>query len=288
MFFKLLPTIGTKFLSKRIKNFSNYLNSISLILDKLDLMTEDEKNILSRNKIFKDIHKNKRAFVIVNGPSLKKHNLSLLKDEITFTVSGFWKHPVIKEWQPTYYCLSDPTFFKGGEDILDFFDELNKRITKSTFFIPLFRGYEANLKYNILPKDRTYYVASYGDPFPSLELTSLVQGFRSVSAFALAIAIYMSCNPIYLLGFDHDYLAHRGIDHHFYEGSAIKNHITEQVPLNALQSYDEEMRALEKLWQNYRSLKKIADQNGIQIFNASENSYLDVFTKVNYSEIITK
>src|SRR3972149_208804 len=71
-------------------------------------------NLLHNNIKFLQIHKNKRCFIIGNGSSLKKQNLSPLKNEITFVMNAFWKHPIISEsWQPTYYCFADPATFDG-------------------------------------------------------------------------------------------------------------------------------------------------------------------------------
>src|SRR5882762_6648955 len=114
-------------------------------LDKLVLLTSSDRRILKRNEQFKDKHKGQRAFVIVNGPSLAQQDIEPLAKEITFAVSGFYKHEVMKKWQPTYYSLGDPLFFNGSEQCLNFFEDVRKVITKSTYFIPLFRGYKANM-----------------------------------------------------------------------------------------------------------------------------------------------
>ena len=52
-----------------------------------------ERALLARNSVFRNRHKGQRCFVIGNGPSLKTQDLSLLAREITFVMSGFWKHP---------------------------------------------------------------------------------------------------------------------------------------------------------------------------------------------------
>ena len=165
---------------------------------------------------------------------------------------------------------------------------MNERITRSIFFLPLFRGYSFNNKYKYIPNDKVYYVATHGNEFSSLDFTSLVEGWAGVSAFAISQAVYMGCNPIYLLGFDHDYLANRGVDHHFYEGGTIKGDTQTNIPLGDRIPYDVEMKANMKLWMNYRNLKRIANKKGIKILNATEKGYLDVFDRVNYNDIIQK
>lgn len=282
MFFDVVRLYG----ARSLKRLGRGLHGISERLEAMNLLTKEERAILSRNGVFKNKHKGKRAFVIVNGPSLKGQDIGCLKNEITFAVAGFWKHPAVALWQPTYYSICDPAFFTDGPGIREFFQELNTKVPNSTFFLPLFRGLEANRKYGLLNPDRTHYVAAYGDPTPTVELTSLVQGFQSVSTFSLAQAIYMGCNPIYLLGFDHDFLAHRGIDHHFYAGCAIKGHRNESVPLSDRAPYDRDMEDMLKLWGNYRSLKSVAEAAGIRILNATDGGYLDVFERQNYAELV--
>tara|TARA_B110000238_G_C16140483_1_gene445975 strand:+ start:1684 stop:2541 length:858 start_codon:yes stop_codon:yes gene_type:complete len=282
---KLLLTLVLKRLVIMIGKFGERLKNLASYLDLIDSLSPSTKNILKKNIVFKNKHKNQRAFIIVNGPSLKTQNLDDLKNEITFVVSGFYKHKVIKLWQPTYYSFLDKRFFNGSVASNFFFKELNTIISESTFFVPLFRGYEAIKKQNLLKNQKVHFIATAGTPNSNIELSSVIQSFEGVGAFALAQAIYMGCNPIYLTGFDHDYLANRGLDHHFYEGGTIKEDKLNQVPLLDRSPYDSEMLANYKLWQNYRSLKKIADKKGIKIFNATNGGYLDVFDKVNFDEL---
>lgn len=253
----------------------------------LDLLTKSEKEIIGKNSKFKDLHKGQRAFLIVNGSSLKKQDLSVLKNEITFTVNGFWKHPIIEIWQPTYHSLLDPQFFKNNANTNGFWKELDIKIPKSTLFLPLLRGYEGNKKFDLTTRENVYFIASTGDPFPSVDLTKMVQGFRSVSSCILAQAIYMGCNPIYLLGYDHDYLAQWGKDLHFYEGPTIstENNQPVQVAAPVTNTYELEMKSLLMLWANYKSLLSVADKQNIKIFNATDGGYLDVFERVPFNSI---
>ena len=282
---KILVTHSIKVGVKLLRNLSLRLISLSKKLDHILLLTKEEKKILGRNVQFKDKHKGKRAFIIVNGPSLKDQNIELLKNDLTFVVSGFYRHEVIKKWQPTYYSIIDKNFFNNSEQSATFFRRLNEVIHGSTFFIPLFRGWETNRMHKLLPEDRTYYSALAGIPNDQLDFARVVQSFQGVSAYALAQAIYMGCSPIYLLGFDHDYLANRGLDRHFYSGGTIPGDAANTVTLADRIPYDMEMEANLKLWKNYRSLDRIARKKGIKIYNATIGGYLDVFERANFKEL---
>jgi hypothetical protein len=281
----LLTTHIIKFIANIFKSLSKLFYIIYKRLLQFNFLSSDSKKILKRNLKFKNLHKGQRAFVIVNGPSLKNVNLSLLKNEITFAVSGFYKHEIISTWQPTYYSILDKAFFENNEKSNIFFKQLNQKVDKSTFFLPIFRGYENNIKRQLLPLDQTFYIATSGPPSQNLDLTNVIQSFQSVSAFALAQAIYMGFNEIYLLGFDHDYLAYRGIDRHFYDGPTLNGHISSILPLSELTSYEYEMKSCLKLWNNYKSLKRIAKKRNIKIFNATKGGYLDIFDRINFESL---
>ena len=282
--FMLMPAIRTV-LIRYMQKLSGSLDTFVNKIQNTDLLTKQEKEILVRNSELVNKHKGDRCFIIANGPSLGSQDLSLLKTEITFTVNGFWKHPVVKEWQPTYHSVIDKAFFTDEEKIKEFWKNITSNIPSSTFFIPLLRGYEANRKHLFTPFDQTYYIATSGPPSPKIDLTKLMQGFQSCSAIALALAIYMGCNPIYLIGFDHDYLAYRGIDHHFYSGPIVRDHKHGVVPLTELSSFESEIKSMLKLWSNYKSLSIAAAKKNIQIFNATEGGYLDLFERRSYSSL---
>src|SRR5258708_28843911 len=74
--------------------------------------------LLKRNEVFRDRHKGQRCFIIGNGPSLKKQDLSPLANEITFVTNSFYVHPIVGDsWQPTYYFFSDPQYFGGTVEL---------------------------------------------------------------------------------------------------------------------------------------------------------------------------
>jgi len=276
----LLPLYGATILSRRMRSAAAWLEDRAGVVEARRALTGTQRDVLQRNAVFRDKHKGRAAYVIVNGPSLAQQDISGLGEHITFVVSGFWKHEAVLKWQPNYYSLLDSNFFTDTPATQAFYASMHERIHASTFFVPLYRGFDAVQQRRILPADRTFFIASMGNTVVSNDLTSIVQSFQGVSAFALAQAVYMGCNPI---GFDHDYLANRGVDRHFYTGGTIPGHQATNVPLADRVPYDEEMRANTKLWTNYRMLKTVAERQNIQIFNATEGGYLDVFPRAPFN-----
>lgn len=241
---------------------------------------------LLRNRETLGCQEGRRCFVIGNGPSLRRQNLQLLKSEITFVSNGFWKHSVIEYWQPSYYCFADPLIFTGATVMNSFFEQMMRRIKYSQFFVP----YDAkNIieSYGLLPADKTRYVKFKGslgqDELSNLDLTGSMPGVINVIQLAIMAALYMKCSPIYLIGLDHDWLSHRGDDTHFYDGPTV-NGYTSNLALGQY-SYKHLMQCQLILWNGYEKLRAYADGQGIEIINATDGGFLDVFRRINFSHI---
>ena len=252
-------------------------------------LSAEEKKLIAKNSAFKNKHAGQRAFVIGTGPSIQTQDLSPLADEITFSLSGFWKHPIVREWRPTYYCFSDPVLFDGSAPTLEFFKTLNEQIPDSTFFAPL-SGRESIERNDLLPRDRTQYVAFDGDLSEQLvrdiDLTQFVPGVMNIAQLCIMTAIYMGLSPIYLIGLDHDWLAHRGENRHFYAGHAGLERHPEVKPMLSDWSYRFLMECQLVGWKAYENLRILAERKNIQIFNATNGGFLDVFERVDYRELI--
>lgn len=250
------------------------------------------KDILSKNEVYKDKHSEKRAFVVANGPSIQKQDLSFLKEEITFTMSGIWKHPLVdKGWCPTYYCLADPLFFQkkeGFDSVLEFFKDLRKKLKNSHFFMPYFAKKSIE-EYKLLDTNRVNYILFKSSLAQTkdmkIDIIDGIPGVQSVAQMGIELALYMGCNPIYLIGFDHDWLAQRGTDRHFYKGKTLKNHPDAHGDLNKFK-YANDLSSCLTLWQGYEKLFSLAEKNKIEIINLTAGGFLDVFPRGNYELVV--
>jgi hypothetical protein len=267
--------------------FSVLVNDFADTLDtKIDLGGRNKK-ILLQNEKYKDLYKNEPGIVIMNGPSLLNNNLEGLEASVTFAASGFYKHPVIENWSPTFYLFMDKAYFADTNGPVEFFRGFNERISDETTMIaPIHRGKNFFAQTKDQGKRQLSYFASAGDNSLGREcdFSTVVPTLYGTSALALAWAVFCGCNPIYLLGFDHDYLANRGLDKHFYEGGTMPGGDS-NVPLADRVPYDLEMLMNYKLWQNYRWLAGCAKKNGQTIINCTNGGYLDVFPRQDWKTI---
>jgi hypothetical protein len=277
--------VNHKISNKIDKIILDFDNSYSVLA-----LSNEDKSLLKKNAVFYNCHKGQRCFIIGNGPSLKSQDLTNLAGENTFVMNGFWKHPIVDSWQPKYYFLADPLFFDGSDPMKFFFAGLDNKIKKTEIFIPL-SAKKIVERDSLLSQEHTNYIAFNGllaeGNIKKIDFTQTVPGVQSVSQFAIMAAMYMGCSPIYLMGLDHDWLAHRGQDQHFYPDKTIENHPTADGDLNKI-PYKSDLESVLNLWKGYETIKMIAEKQHTQIYNATNGGFLDVFPRKQYETLFNQ
>lgn len=275
---------GTSYEFKQISKL--FSNSAKWFLKKIPILP-NHKDLLMKNHIFNNKHMGCRCFVIGNGSSLKKQDLSLLSNEITITVNAFYTHPIVEKWQPKYYCLTDPVLFDGSTARENFFQNLRQKIHSSKFLVPL---YAKNVieSHQLLPIDKTYYVAFLSELSENvnynIDLTKSIPGTINVVELGIMWAMFMGCSPIYLVGLDHDWLSHRSMQKHFYTENKSGDSLKTDNDLGK-HYYKSILQSTLALWCGYETILKIASNKNISIINATEGGFLDVFNRGDYESI---
>lgn len=149
-------------------------------------------------------HFGERAFILGNGPSLVRCDLSHLEGEFTFGVNKI--HLLFDEisWRPTYYTLLD---WKMGEAMRPSMDELSA----STKFLPeRFRG--------VLPvDDRTYWysereVGEYADDQFEPNADRGVPSRATVLVTAIQLAFHLGFRDLIIIGADFSYVVPQSVE----------------------------------------------------------------------------
>ena len=190
-------------------------------------------------------------------------------------------------WQPTYWCFGDPIQSYTETEI----EKVNGCIhaaSPKAFFVPL--GVRPLIFDRLIfPAESTFFTGFGGvsvsdwQADQELDFTRLIPGGYSTAHLALMLAIFMGCSPIYLLGLDHDWLAHRSHVKHCYD-----SHVKEPDKYSnnlALSSYKTLMEIVLSIWETYELLQSIASRKGLVIYNATNGGFLDVFEQVRYESL---
>lgn len=246
----------------------------------------------SGNAAFHNRHTNQRCFILANGPSLSKQDLSPLAKEITIAVNTFWMHPAVADWQPTYYLFGDPWLWDPNsqtpEDIENYFCNITSRVPHTTFFLPA-RARQHIVDLKLLPVDQTNFIHLF--PLPLYEMppweSNLSNGFpwvQNVAQLAILLALSMGFTEIILLGCDHDWYVNRGPDKHFFEGSVWSG--DNQYYDTSAEAYKQSAWFGWVLWRGHERLRSMAESRGVKIVNATGGGVLDVYPLASYEKMV--
>jgi len=242
----------------------------------------EESKILARNDQFRNMFVGRRCFVIGNGPSLNKQDLSPLANEITIVMNEFYMHPILQEWQPTFWCLADPPDNYSSQ--MTKIKEGMTRANPKAFFLPISMK-KFNDQHQIFPQEKTYFLKTKGMPTKTdkLDLTKIIPGSYNTDHMATMLALALGCSPIYLLGLDYDKLCHRSKFPHFYDSDSPEKQ-------DDLSKYPY-LHRIEFALNKYRAhdvLRDIGLKHGQIIFNATPGSFLDVYPEAQYEKVVSQ
>lgn len=188
-------------LLKRLYN--RILLTPQLLLNKISyLFSEDLTNYNAVRTILdssKNIHANKRCFLIGNGPSVRLSDLELLHDEITFCCNRFHLCYESTSFRPKYIVSADDYMIK------DFGMEISKSAiqnSQNAFF-----GMTKDPRPFLHVDDSVIWIRLNRDrPFrPSSNISKSIGNGGATLLFAAQIAMHMGINEMYLYGVDHNF-----------------------------------------------------------------------------------
>lgn len=227
---------------------------------------------LKRTKELKNTKKDKKCFVLANGPSINLLNLEKIKkyqesNFDVFCVNSYISTEMAKTIVPDYYVLSDPSSFSeyAYEEI-----KLLKELDIS-LFVPA--------QFSKLKLINNYYIFNdFENRFSRNIEPTKPRGYRTMTAYkALAIACFMGYDTIYICGFDNDYFKTISVDEnndiyifdkHFYDsGLKVKSSPAVGKGMGDL------------MWEYYRLFKNLELFTHHNIINLNKNGLIDTFSK---------
>lgn len=233
--------------------------------------------ILNKNKELKDKHKGERCFIVLNGPSINKHNLSALKNEVVFATNYFYRAPLCQTVAPNYYCWLDSKVLTDGR-INDVFPELQEACPNTKF---IFNIKGSGVLGNI---PSVYYV--YPKTLPSIfgvqyDLSKTPSNVGTVAYLAILAAVYMGFKNIYLLGLDFEPTGFS----HFQSLGTNTECVKPGEKSSKLEVAGEYWGYTCSQYQSYY-LQSLAEKKDCQIINLNENSFIRAFPFAKYEDII--
>lgn len=212
--------------------------------------------------MIKNRHRDRRAFVLGSGPSLNGHDLSWLAGEITVGANKVYLATREAGWVPRYLCVTDPVMAQFvAEDYagLDAQVVMERRAVERSGYL----AYNLALIADIV---RPYV---HGAWTWDVESPMVQQESRSViAALALPLAVWLGCNPIYLLGCD---CTANGHAYDAIEEARHDNHPPDTFRDLHLPAFELARREAERI--------------GVAVFNAGKGGALEAFPRCDYEAL---
>ncbi|WP_245293698.1 hypothetical protein [Rhizobium bangladeshense] len=242
------------------------------------------QNVQLRNR-----HAGQRCFILANGPSIKQQDIRVLKSEHVISVSSGYLHSDYAEIAPAYHCVPQITYgLMSRADVVAWFREMHQKLGHAVLFLNHTEEAVAREEKLFAGRQVRYTVFSGGfSEYPTDEIpdiASRIPAVQSVPVMGLMIAMYMGFSEIYLLGTDHDHFRTAEYKYSF-EPTVLRGKDSTVDAGGKPTSWYAEFVGLARLWEQYRSIKQIAQHHGIRIFNATAGGELDEFPRVDFASL---
>ena len=238
--------------------------------DRLAWNIETELTSFNRAKLqaYKDQYRNRRCFVIGNGPSLKNMDLSLLQNEITLGSNRIYllsnEHPHI----PTYLASIDTL-------LLDQFHQDISRVS-----IPKFINWKLRKHFRESP-DVAFLNINYTPHFGK-DITRPLWGGHTVTYVCLQVAFYMGFKEVILIGVDHNYGQQGVPNQDITAAGGDQNHFCPNYYTKGHQWRIPDYKGAELA---YSMARREFEKDNRIVLDATINGKLHVFKKVNYESL---
>jgi hypothetical protein len=235
---------------------------------------------------FYNRYQGQRCFIIGNGPSLNKHDLSLLENEYSFGVNSFYYKTRETGFRPTFYVVEDSSVMKENIDEIrayeapfKFFPTIYRNLhpkTPNTFFFNMNRGFYEKTSPN------------YAVPRFSTDVSRVLYCGQSVTYINLQMAYFMGFTEVYLIGMDFNYVipeSHARTGDVLLSDTDDPNHFHKDYFGKGKTWKDPK---LDRVLMNYKMANLVYTSVGRKIYNATEGGMLEEFPRRSYRALFTR
>ena len=288
---------------KAVKGLLGPNNMCRANLNKIWRHTSPEmKQLVKENSRFRNQYAGQRCFIIGSGPSIKEQDLSLLKNEYTFTVNQLARNDQFHKIQPTFHVWSDPEFFDEKMEAKEK-AEIEKCVRAvyaadshpDVFYIG--KSYESICRMD-LPKDKTHFFVQGNAIFPEfngfVDYSTAIPSFRTVIHYCITLAVYMGFSEIYLLGCDCtgfvSYAAAQDehTDKNYQYGYAISDVEKKRMQKAYSKPIDQLLIVYGKLIRDYSILEKYCRKHQAKLVNCTAGGVLNSLERQRYEDVCSE
>ncbi len=237
-------------------------------------LTAEGRENYQRLASFREKYSGKRCFIMGNGPSLVKSDLTKLKNEITIGSNGIFLIFDKMGFKPTFLTVEDGLVaedragelnnLSGPQKVFPW--DLSQWLKQDdhTTYLNFIRGFKNKPKFT-----------------PNLAKKAYWGG--TVSYLNLQLAYYIGCAEIYLIGFDHNYKVKDKIENNVIVSQrSDENHFHPNYFGPGYRWHDPMVWRMELA---YTVARNFLQEKEVKIYNATVGGNLEVFERRNFESL---
>jgi hypothetical protein len=267
-----------------IKNYKAYVES------------QKKQRKLHRLRELASMRLTERCFIVGTGPSLKGVDLISLSPHLVLGLNSWYLHPQFPKIE-NKLCIFGGMAEVGNKEALYVY---RQEIVDKTSSVPaIVSVFDEDILFQTSNTDgKRFYFYDVDQPIEQLSKRGIKLGepfyhCNNVAIVALQLAIALGYKEIVLLGMDHDMVRHaiERTNSHFYQPEeSTVNRLTDVKFIEGTMFPDigYVFKGNGWMWDTYRALREYANSEGINIYNASSRSILDVFPRRCLSDFISR
>lgn len=239
----------------------------------------------------RDKYKGKRGFIIANGPSLAKMDLSPLKNEITIGCNGIYKQFDKWGFHTNYMLFEDVEQTEiRGKEISKIKGPVKIAALHNAHALDFFNDF----LFFYVPKIRENYEYYWEEPmYPqfSTDFAAIAHIGYTVTYLMFQFAYYLGFDEVYVLGLDHNY---GQLSELFPPGKITiteeNYHLVQQCHFD--KNYYKIGDIIGVPWKKQQEMSfaladKVFREKGIAIKNIGVDSKLDIFEKDDFERVLS-
>ena len=232
---------------------------------------KDYKNIKRINEKLPKEGKGKDLFIVLNGPSIKNQDLSLLKGKDLMFVNRGFLHPLYKELQPKYHVFVDYKFANGIWP-LEWLEQIFEMCPSIRIILPA--SWHKLAHFAEYKNDPRIFWQSWVAPFYLI----------GVSANCISYGISQQFDNIFFTGFDANSCAYdmiKSAESHFYGSDPELSTMSTIQHISAL--YTTCLEFYDLIY-----FSKYCQDNNVNVYNLTHGGVLDMFPRRKFEDPYNK
>jgi len=217
----------------------------------------------------KDSQRGKRAFILGNGPSLARIDISKLRNEKTFGMNRVLLAFLDWGFSTSYFvCVNDLVIEQSAREI-------------TALQMPKFLSWRS--RHFIKPDSQTIFLNStYERPAFARDARGRLWEGATVTYIALQLAFHMGFDPVILIGVDHTFYSKGRPNTTIISDGEDLDHFD---PRYFGQGFRWQLPDLEASERAFHLARSAYEQDGRQVLDATVGGHLAVFPKVEYNSL---